>query len=186
MDSNIAKNKKIIGLVGQTGAGKDEICEWIKKQHPDALFLRFSSPLSEALNIFCAEIKKEDQQWLGQMLRTRFGDDVLAKALEKKIVNAENSVVVLNGIRYQVEADLVKKLGGELAFVFADSKVRWERVSQRHEKADDQGSYDNFLKLDQAPTEANILQIAQLADYKIDNGGSLENLHEQINKIFHA
>ena len=47
--------KKTIGLVGETGAGKDVFCEYIKKKYSKVFCFRFSQPLTEALGIFFDE-----------------------------------------------------------------------------------------------------------------------------------
>lgn len=180
------KTIRIIGLTGQTGAGKDEVCNYIKKKAKNAVFLRFSSPLSEALSIFVPEIKKEDQQWLGKVLRERFGDDILAKAIERKAKSIKKGIVVLNGIRYQEEFDLLKKMGGYLISVQADPDIRWKRVCGRGEKADDKSTYEEFLKKDTAVTEAQIKEIAKKADFIVSNNGLKKSLYNQIDKIINA
>jgi len=179
-------NIRIIGLTGQTGAGKDEACSYIKKKAKNAVFLRFSSPLSEALSIFLSEIKKEDQQWLGKVLRERFGDDILAKAIEKKAKAAKKGLVVLNGIRYKEELDLLKRLGGYLISIQADPDIRWRRVYGRGEKADDKSTYEEFLKKDLAQTELQIKELSKQADFIVLNNGLKKSLYNQIDKIINA
>jgi len=115
----------IIGLTGRTGSGKDAVCDYIRQRVLNSEFLRFSQPLSEALSLFVDRIKKEDQQWLGSTLRDRFGQDILSKAIEKKISKFDGGLIVLNGIRYESEYDLLKRIGGKLVYVVADQKTRW-------------------------------------------------------------
>ncbi|HNY97727.1 MAG TPA: AAA family ATPase [Candidatus Pacearchaeota archaeon] len=174
----------IIGLTGRTGSGKDAVCDYIRQRVLNSEFLRFSQPLSEALSLFVDRIKKEDQQWLGSTLRDRFGQDILSKAIEKKISKFDGGLIVLNGIRYESEYDLLKRIGGKLVYVVADQKTRWERVGKRAEKADDQSGFEKFLEMEKAVTEAAIDGIGKRADFFIDNNGSYMDLYGQINKIF--
>jgi len=44
--------KKIIGVVGETGSGKDTFCDYLKKIKRNVFVFRFSQPLTEALSIF--------------------------------------------------------------------------------------------------------------------------------------
>jgi len=176
--------KTIIGLTGRTGSGKDAFCDYIRQHIPNAEFLRFSQPLSEALSLFVDKIKKEDQQWLGGVLRERFGQDILAKAIEKKINQTNSGLIVLNGIRYESEYDLLKRVGGKLFYIVADQKIRWERVNQRGEKADDQSGFAKFLEMETAVTETAIDRLGKQADFFIDNNGNYTDLYGQINKIF--
>ncbi|KPJ57264.1 hypothetical protein AMJ49_01525 [Parcubacteria bacterium DG_74_2] len=176
--------KKIIGLVGETGSGKDAFCRYIKKTVKKPVFcFRFSGPLSETLKIFFDEIKKEDQQWLGIVLRQRFGKDILAKAIAKKIKNIKKGIIILNGIRYWEEYKTIKNLGGKIIYITALSKTRWERLRKRKEKKDDPVFYRKFLKLEKAKTEILIPKIGQKADFKIENNGTFTSFYKEIRMI---
>lgn len=171
---------KVIGITGQTGSGKDALCDQLKKMHKKTVFLRFSTPLTEALNIFTHEIKKEDQQWMGRVLREHFGEDILAKAIERKVKSVKGGLIVLNGIRYESERQFLKKLKGKLLYIKADAKTRWQRVRGRKEKMDDNSSFEKFLEMDSASTERSIMEIGPKADFIIDNNGSMGELKDQL------
>jgi dephospho-CoA kinase len=176
--------KVIIGLIGETGSGKDTFCDYIKKTVKEPVFcFRFSDPLSEILMILFGEIKKEDQQWLGKTLREKYGNDILAKAMVQKIKNIDKGFMILNGIRYLEEFEMVKKLGGKNLYITADQKIRWQRVNQRVEKIDDSSSYEKFLEKEKAKTEILIPELAKKADFKIENNGSMEDFFKKIDTI---
>jgi dephospho-CoA kinase len=176
--------KKIIGLVGETGSGKDTFCQYLKKNSKEPVFcFRFSDPLSEALKIFLTEIKKEDQQWLGKILRERYGDDILAKAISKRIKSIKRGFVILNGIRYWEEFKMVKNLGGKIIYITADQKLRWQRLRKRGEKKDDFCSFDKFLEREKAKTEILIPKIGEKSDFKIENNASKRVFHKKIREI---
>ncbi len=176
--------KKIIGIVGETGSGKDTICRYLKKKIKKNVFVfRFSQPLTQVLRIFFDEVKKEDQQWLGRILRQRFGNNILGEAIKKKIKNIKKGIVILNGIRALEEAKMIKNLGGKIIYITADSKLRWQRVRKRGEKKDDLISFKKFLELERAKTEILIQKIGEKADFKIENNGSRQNFYREIKKI---
>ncbi len=176
--------KIIIGLIGETGSGKDTFCDFIKKTVKEPVFcFRFSDTLSKILMILFGEVKKEDQQWLGKILREKYGNDILAKAMVQKIKGIENGIIILNGIRYWEEFEMVKKLGGKNLYITADQKIRWQRINKRGEKIDDLSSYDKFIEKEKAKTEILIPELAKKADFKIENNGSLASFYGKIRKF---
>lgn len=176
--------KIIIGLIGETGSGKDTFCERVKKTVKEPVFcFRFSDTLSEILMILFGEIKKADQQWLGKVLREKYGNDILAKAMARKIKNIEQGFIILNGIRYWEEFEMLKKLGGENLYITADPKIRWERINKRGEKADDLSSFDKFLEKEKAKTEILIPEIGKKADFLIENNRTIKDFYKKVDAI---
>ncbi len=174
--------KKIIGLVGETGAGKDIFSSLILKNFPNTKFFRFSETLSDILGLFFDDIKKEDQQWLANTLRDRFGEDILLKSIAKKI-EKEEGLVLLNGIRVREELDFIKDIGGIIVYITAGQKLRWERVRKRGERGDDDVSYEKFLEIDSGRTEQQIKELGKMADIVIKNDKEIRDLEEEAKKL---
>lgn len=175
--------KKIIGLAGEMGAGKDTFCQFVKENYPDVFMLKFSDPLTEALKIFLDSIKREDQQWLSSSLRERFGGDILIKALTKKVNSIEKGIIILNGVRRGQDFDSLREIGGKLIYISTDIKARWERVKVRGEKADDDVPFEKFQEMGNAEAEQQITQVGKQADFKIENNGSIEEFNQEIKKV---
>ncbi len=175
--------RRVLGLVGESGSGKDTFCDYLKKIRKDVFVFRFSQPLTEALRIFFDGIKKEDQQWLATALRKRFGNNILGEAIARKIKNIKEGLVILNGVRMWEEFKMIKKFGGRIIYITADSKIRWQRISRRGEKKDDKVSYQKFLKMEKATSEILIPKIGKKADFKIENNGSIKDFCRNIKSI---
>jgi len=178
--------KKIVGIVGEMGAGKDAFCDYVKEKYSDVYFLRFSDGLTEALKVFFDDIKREDQQWLSSALRERFGGDILVKALIKKVNNINDGIIILNGVRRPDDFKALREIGGKLVYITADEKKRWERVVLRKEKADDNVPFEKFLELGKAEAEQLITTIGSEADFKIENNSTKEDLYAEIKKIIES
>ena len=176
-------NKKIIGLVGETGSGKDIFCRIVEKSFPSVISLRFSEVLTKILGLFFEDIKKKDQQWLANTLRDKFGEDILTKSLAKKIKECDKEIIIINGMRVKEEFDFIKEAGGIVVYVTLDAEKRWERIKERKEKKDDNVSYEEFLKIDSGRTEAQIKAIGKMADFVIKNDKDLSFLEEEAKKI---
>lgn len=175
--------KKIIGLVGQMGAGKDTFCDFVKKNYQNVYIMRFSDALTDILKMFFDSVKREDQQWLSLSLREKFGADILLKALIKKINSIEGGNVILNGVRRNGDLDAVKVAGGKVVYITADEKTRWERVKIRKEKSDDDVPFEKFQELGRAEAEQQIPTVGKMADFKIENNGSKEAFYGEVKKI---
>ncbi len=178
--------KRIIGLLGETGSGKDTFSNIIKNEVPSVLLLRFSKPLSDALGVFFDEIKKEDQQWLANNLRDRFGEDILMKGIAKKMKESSSEKIILNGIRVREEFNFIKDKGGTIIYINADPKIRWERVRERGEKKDDNVYYEKFLEIDKGRPEVQVRELGEQADIVIDNNKELKDLKKKAIEIINS
>lgn len=176
------KKKVIIGLTGEMGSGKDTFCSYVKENYENVFVFRFSDPLTEILKMFFDDVRREDQQWLGPMLKQKFGSDILLEALIRKAKNIEEGIIIFNGIRAEGEAESIKKIGGKIMYVTAEAKKRWERVCKRGEKADDNVPYEKFLEMHNAETEIPIPKIGREAEIKIENNGTKEDFYAEIKK----
>ncbi len=169
------KKKVIVGLVGETGSGKDTVAHYLKTRY-EAHLLRFADPIKETLSLYFERFSKDDQQWLAMLLKERFGKDILGKALKPHIEAAEGLVSV-NGLRFLEDYDFVKQFESSFViYVTAPQKLRWERAHKRGEKSDDSESFEYFQRLEQAPTEVHIPEIGAKADFTIVNDRGLEEL----------
>lgn len=177
------KGKKvIIGLLGESGSGKDTVANYLQKKY-DAKLMRFADPIKETLNIYFEKSSREDQQWLALEFRQRFGADILSRALAKKIANADG-LIVINGIRFWEDYEFVESFeGGKTFYVTADQKLRWERTRSRHEKSDDDISFEQFQASERVETEVHIPEIGVKADFVIRNEEDLAFLLAETDKI---
>ena len=175
--------KKVLGVLGKPGAGKDTFCDYFKELNDSVEVIKFSDALSEILLMFLDRVKREDQQWLVNNLRDRFGEDVLARATKKKIKSLESDFILLNGVRVEDDKEMVRQVGGQLVYLKTDPKKRWKRMKERGEKQDDNVSFEKFLELDKGRSEKDIEKIGKEADFIIDNNKSKEELKKQVKNL---
>jgi dephospho-CoA kinase len=177
------ENKKIvIGLVGESGSGKDTVAKYLSEKY-GAKLMRFADPIKETLNIYFEQSSREDQQWLALEFRKRFGNDILSRAIRKKIDNADGLVVV-NGLRFWEDYDFVKSFKpGFVLYVTANQKLRWERTSGRGEKTDDDVTLEKFQEMERVETEVHIPEIGAKADFIIKNERDLAHLLSEVDGI---
>jgi len=183
-DKNKKKNPLVIGLVGTAGSGKDTAASYIKRKYGAEEF-RFSYLLVETLKIFDIEISRDNLAWLMNILKRKYGKDVLTKAMKKTIQKMSRSkLVVINGIRLPSDYKLLRSFKRNvLVFLDAPAKTRWQRVCQRQEKSDDNVSFKEFQKLISAENERHIAKLGKKADFVIINDGGLDKFHLDITKV---
>jgi len=107
----------------------------------------------------------------------------LGEAIAREIKNIKRGLVILNGVRMWEEFKMIKKFGGKIIYITADSKIRWQKVSKRGEKKDDKVSYQKFLKMEKAASEILISEMGRKADFRIENNGSKEDLYRSIKTV---
>lgn len=172
----------IVGLVGETGSGKDTVADHLVENY-GATMMRFADPIKDTLSIYFNKLSKKDQQWLYLSLSGRFGEDILCRALKKRVEADKSELIVINGLRMPCDYDFIKNHKGLVLYVTADQKTRWERVKNRNEKTDDRISFEQFQDLDSKETEIHIPEIGKKADHRIDNDKGLEELIEETDKF---
>jgi dephospho-CoA kinase len=172
----------IIGLVGESGAGKDTVADYLKHRY-DATLLRFSDPLKKTLSMLVERPSRADQAWLAVALKERFGNDVLFRMLKRQMNGSP--LVSLNGLRYTEDLEFLRTFPRyTLIYVTCDPKVRWERSIKRGEKSDDNIDFEEFVKMEKSlETERAIPEIGKEAHYTIYNNSTLEDLFEKTDAI---
>ena len=172
--------KIIIGLVGETGSGKDTVAHYLKRRY-DVQLLRFSLPLKKTLDLFFNKSSKKDQSWLYSVFKERFGEDVLHQGV-RRYVEQHDGLMCVNGMRMMKDLDFIRSFKNNyVVYVTADQELRWKRVVGRGEKSDDRQSLEDFQKFEStAETEKNIPAIGAKADFVIKNDGTMDDLLWQV------
>ena len=181
------KKKKqpiFIGLVGTGGSGKDTAASYIKHRYGAEEF-RYSYLLVKALEIFGIEVSRENLAWLMNILKRKYGKDVLTRAMKKTIDElARKPIVVVSGMRLLSDYKFLRGYKRNyLIFLDAPEKIRWQRVRVRGEKTDDNVTFKEFKKLMSGENERFIRRIGKKADFVINNGSSLKHLQQEIDKV---
>lgn len=108
-----------------------------------------------------------------------------------KLYEAEDgkSDVILESLHSVPEVDFIKSVGGVVIAVTADSDIRYERITARG-SVKDNVSREQFIEQQEReekgsgdPNKSNIFDTIKAADFVIENNGSLENLHNQVDQI---
>ncbi len=176
--------KIILGIVGEKLSGKDTASHHLMKKY-GAYHIKFSMLLDEILEILDMPLSRRNEIDLGLGLRKIFGVEILYKALKKRTLEAGEDLVVINGIRMNEQEKIIKDLGAKIIYITAPAEVRFKRYKLRHEKSDDgEMNFKEFVEQEKTEaTEVDIPKLGGMADYRIDNIGTKEELYANLDKI---
>ena len=176
--------KIILGFVGEMASGKGTACDYLIEEH-QAGYHRFSTILRDILDRLYIKHSRKNLQQLSTALRQSLGENILAEVMAKQVEADPADIVCVDGIRRPADIEHLNELDNfYLIHISADERTRYERITQRQENPDDQSkTFEQFQKEQQQESERKIADVAAQADIKIDNNGTLQELHQQIEKL---
>ena len=179
------KPKLILGFVGKFCAGKGVATEYLVKKHK-FYYSSCSDRIREEILKRGQEITRERLQEVGGQLRQEFGSEVLAKRTWIDVCRSGGQRAVIDSIRGKEEVEFLKTIPGfYLLAIEANPKIRFQRMVERGINSDPK-TWEEFLKTeerDKTGDGRNIQACLEMADFKIENNGTIEKLQKKIEKI---
>lgn len=178
-------NQKIIlGFVASMAAGKGTAAKYLEEKY-GAHTYRFSTMLFDLLKRIYVEPSRDNLIKMSEIIRGTFGEDTMAKVMAKDAENDKNNLIIVEGIRRMADIEHLAKLPNfVLIEIFADLEKRHQRLIQRREKPDDATTTLEQFKKDHArSTEITIPEVASHAIARIDNNGTVAELHKQLDDL---
>lgn len=176
--------KVIIGLVGHIASGKGTAVDYLEQTYGAANY-RFSTVLRDLLDRLYLDQTRENIVTMSETIRRSFGNDILTTTLLQDALNDPNPIIILDGIRRVEELPaLLARPEFVLVEIVAEPKLRYERLTKRSENIDDQTkTFAQFLADEQRSTEVTIGEVAAQAKLHLDNNGTAEQLHAQLDAL---
>lgn len=175
----------IIGLTGKNGSGKGEVARILT----DAGFIYYSlsDVLREELKKRGETVTRQSLTVFANQLRQKQGAGCLGRIVSRKLEDDKNYAV--DSIRNPAEVEELKeKPQFYLLAVDADPKLRFQRISER-KREKDPATYEAFVAQEakesagEKPTDQQINLTMEMADARIENEGSLDDLKVKVLQI---
>jgi shikimate kinase len=153
-------NLQIIGIAGTNGSGKDSVGLTLADRH-SYLFISVTDLLRAELNRRGQPVDREHMRGLSAEWRRQYGNAVLIdRAVEEyKRLQDKYVGVAISSLRNPYEADRVHELGGQVIWLDADPKVRYQRVQSnaeaRSRAGEDSKTFEEFLAEEEAEMHAS-------------------------------
>jgi len=177
----------IIGITGTLGAGKGTIVDYLIKEKG---FLHFSvrSFISEEIIRRGKPVNRDSMVEVANDLRKQNSPSFITDCLfEEALKTGKNSVI--ESIRTPGEVYSLKNKGRFILLAIdADPKVRYDRIIRRKSETD-HIDYETFLGNERRemsstdPNAQNLKKCMELADFKLWNNGTIEQLNQQVEGI---
>ena len=176
----------ILGLSGLNGSGKGEVVSYLEARSFYPLSL--SDVLRDELAARGVEETRERMIETGRELRTAEGPGALAERLSRKLVPDRNYVI--DSVRHPAEVEVLRSRTSrfQLIWVDAEEATRLERIRVRGRHGDPD-TLEELRRLegrelgDPDPAAQQLLAVRDLADFTVQNDGSVAELQETVQRV---
>ena len=176
-----------IGITGTLGAGKGTIVDYLV-QNKGFVHYSVRSFITEEIKRRNMPVNRDSMTEVGNDLRAQHSPSYIVEQLYAQ-AQASGCNCIIESVRTPGEiAALRGKSNFYLFAVDADPKVRYERAVLRGSETD-HVSYETFIANEQRemtsddPNKQNLRVCIDQADFRFDNGGSIEDLHKQVEQV---
>jgi len=175
----------IIGITGTNGAGKDTVAHMLAQKLSWPTF-SLSDELREIARERGLGLDRTSLVNLGNEMRAKHGSDYLAE----RILNRVGNNFIASSIRNPVEIEPFRKRDDFiLLFVDAPIKQRYKRTTRGRGRAGEGDlSFADFIVQEKRELEGGFGEqqtkaVCDMADVKVDNSGTIEELGEKLDKF---
>ena len=186
------KNNKIVFILGMPGSGKTDASEFFVKK--GFQFIRFGQITLDEVKKRGLEVTPENEKIIREEIRKKEGIDAYAKRLIPKFDEMlKKGNVVADGLYSWSEYKTLKTKYPNMIMIaiYASPKTRYSRLTSRKLDKNDVDAKKRPLTIDEAKKRdyAEIENIEKggpiaMADYTINNEGTIKELNENLEKIY--
>ncbi len=180
----------IIGVVGQIACGKGILVDYLIKKLGFISFSLSSILHNELEKKNIKEFARKTLQDMGDELRKRYGDSILAKRAIKTLLKQGKDRVVIEGIRNPGEIEFLKKNPNFILIgVKAKRELRFKRLLSRG-KPWDPKNWNDFVKVDrrdlgvgQGKSGQQVGKCLVYCDYVLTNNKDLKDFEKKVERL---
>jgi dephospho-CoA kinase len=176
----------IIGLTGKRGCGKDTIAKRLGEKYK-FVSLDFTKDVLAPLLVNQGKaVTRENLIETAMAGRRKSHNGVWAEKLSIIIKRNSGKDFVISGIRFREEVEVFNNNfldAFKLVAVVCEDRNRYGRVRKRGTKGEAGLTFKEFMEVEEKDTERVISGTMEVADFAMDNNGTLDDLHGEIDKL---
>lgn len=177
----------VIGITGTLGSGKGTIVDYlVSKKGFEYYSVR--AYLIEIIRKKGLPVNRDSMVVVANDLRKQNSPSFIIDELYKQAVEIGKNCII-ESIRTVGEIESLRQKGSFFLFaVDADPRIRYQRIFERRSETD-MIDYETFLENEKRemrtrdPNKQNLQKCIKKADFVLNNNGSFEDLHRQIDEI---
>lgn len=179
----------ILGIAGTNGAGKDSVGDMLAERH-NFLVVSASDLLREEAKKRGLSIERHNLRAISTEWRKEGGLGAIIDRAKALFDKGGYSGLAVTSLRNPGEPDRIHELGGQVVWVDADPKIRYDRITSRSRSTEDQKTFEEFQAEEKAEMEHsgddNGLHMSAVRDrsdvFMENNGNDLEAFKDQAEK----
>lgn len=182
----------IIGITGTNAAGKDTVVDLLKGKYGFRNY-SLSDEIKYELVKRGLDYTRDNLIVTGNDLREKFGPGELAFRAIKRAENDKPENILFTSIRNPAEISGLKKIFPDFKLIFIDAPIemRYERAKKRGSAGkigEAEYSFEQFKEKEDrelrgGKNEQQLLTCRDLADIKVMNAGTIEELQRKIETV---
>lgn len=177
---------KVFGVVGKIGSGKDEVLKYLKARYgvPYISTGDMVRRIAKSENI---EATRENLEKISLRCFKDMGKGCFIRQAASEIQEQGWNVAGISGVRSPDDVATMKAIFGNnfilIRVEISQPEIRFERIRLRNEERDPL-TFNQFLEQDKSEENTfNISAAGSKADYILNNDGTIEDLHQAIDKL---
>lgn len=176
--------KKVLGVIGRIGAGKDTVAEYVAKKYGYDI-VSFRDAVREVTEKEGLKPNRENMQKTGKKYREKYGSEYFTKLVMDKVMHSKNDKIIVKEMRTEGDVKLIKENFGKnmkIIQITAPKQIRFERIKARGRLGDPK-TMEEFGAQEQREEELGYTKALEFTEHEIENNGTFRKLYKKIDSL---